>query len=320
MNPKTGKTGAILPQVRVSENCPQREAGALFGGIADGRRVGPQPDLPLWPDVAPRKRVPLLDLVDAAGVPVMANGKGVPLQLRLIVRILASVRPADRHLLSIPLPLTVRELRDGLFGRSWRPSRDWPRLQRALFHARDYSIHDGRGRWFPLALRYMPDLPDHPDDIVLVEVAFPPGSSSGPTVDLPAMDKLSMESAPRWRAYIAAHSVAWAPGLTRVRAPRTGGRFVWTRNLAAYPILTREDRRRFAFGADKKHRTLAQIDAAFNDLPGLVIVTQTAFDPRTGEAGWQVLPAEAAQAVNRGGRSTGESERSTGESERSTGE
>ena len=64
----------------------------------------------------------------------------------------------------------------------------------------------------------------------------------------PDMDRLSVESAPRWRAYIAAHSVAWQPGTTRVPVPRTG-RFVWTRNLATYPVLTLNDRRRFAFGA-----------------------------------------------------------------------
>ena len=129
-------------------------------------------------------------------------------------------------------------------------------------HARDYAIHDGAGRWFPVALRRIPDSPQL-DDMIVLDIAFPPGSHSGPPVALPDMDRLSVESAPRWRAYIAAQSVAWLPGKTLVPVPRTS-RFVWTRNLAAYPVLTLPDRQRFAFGlGDRKHRTRAEIDAAF---------------------------------------------------------
>ena len=226
----------------------------LFGGLHEGRRIE-APELPLWPDVAPAKRVLLLDLVDAAGLPVMAEGRGAPLPLRLFVRALASVRPEHRRLVTARIAPTLRELRDGLFPNGWERRRDWPRLRDSLMNARDYAIHDGRGRWFPVALRSMPDDPAL-DDVIVIDIAFPPGSHSGPPVALPDMDRLSVESASRWRAYIAAHSVAWQLGTTRVPIPRSR-RFVWTRNLAAYPVLTLDDRRRFAFGAgEAKHRTL----------------------------------------------------------------
>ena len=144
----------------------------------------------------------------------------------------------------------------------------------------------------------MPDAPQ-PGDVIVLDIAYPPGSHShsGPPVALPEMDRLSVESAPRWRAYIAAHSVAWQLGTTRVPIPRSR-QFVWTRNLAAYPVLTIDDRRRFAFGAgEAKHRTLKEIDAAFRNLPGLVVVSEAALNDRTGEVGWIVIPDAAAKAT-----------------------
>ena len=139
-------------------------------------------------------------------------------------------------------------------------------------------------------------MPDNPklDGHIVLDIALPPGAHSSPAVNLPAMDSLSAESAARWRAYIAAHSLAWQPGITRVPA-RRGGRFGWTRNRNAYPILTVEDRRWLAFGAgDTKHRTKAEIDAAFRNLPDLVVVSENEARDATGEIGWLVLPRAAA--------------------------
>ena len=300
VKPETRRDKRILPRIAVSAN-PAREAGMLFAGLHQGRCLEVS-ELPLFPEVAPAKRVPLLDLVDAAGLPVMARGRGAPLPLRLFVRVLAAVRPAHRRLPTTRLELTLRELSGGLFPNGWERRRDWPKLRHALMHTRDYAIHDGRGRWFPLALRLMPDNPGL-DDIIVLDVAYPPDSHSGPSVSLPEMDRLSVDSAARWRAYIAVHCIAWQPGKTRVPAPRAGGRFVWARKATAYPILTCHDRRRLAFGAgDRKHRTRAQVDEVFRGLPGLVVVSECAADERTGEVGWLVLPEEAAGAL------TGENE------------
>ena len=298
VTPTRRKDRRILPRVVEGAHHPDRERGMLFGGLHEGRRIE-APELPLFPDTASAKRVPMLDLVDAAGLPVMARGRGVPLPLRLFVRALASIEPPDRRLESVRMALTLRELRDGLYPNGWRSGQHWPELRHALLHARDYAIHDGRGRWFPVALRYMPDTPDL-EDLVVLDVAYPPGSHSGPTVSLPAMDQLSVTSAPRWRAYIAAHSIAWQPGTTRVPAPRAGGRYLWTRNRSAYPLLTVEDRLRLAFGEpsdNPNRRTRAAIDAAFRDLPGLVMVSERAVNERTGEVGWLVIPEDAAKAL-----------------------
>lgn len=299
VEPERRKDKRILPVVRITESRLERVRGMLFAGLHEGRHIE-APELPLFPDVAPAKRVPLLDLVDAAGLPVMARGRGAPLPLRLFVRTLASVRLEHRGVPTVRLTLTLRELRDGLFpGGSYRSVKDWPKLRHALMTARDYAIHDGRGRWWPLALRSMPDDPGL-DDLIVLDVAFPPESHSGPVVNLRAMDSLSVDSAARWRAYIAAHSLAWRPGSTRVPAPRAKGRYLWTRDRSAYPVLTLQDRHRLAFGAgDKKHRTQLEIDVAWRDLPGLVVVNESEARDRTGEVGWLVLPEDAAGAVRR---------------------
>ena len=299
VEPERRRDKRILPRIEIIESRPARQAGQLFANMYD-KRHGKAPELPLWPDVAPAKRVPILDIVDSAGVPVMASGRGAPLPLRLFVRVLASVRPADRRQRNVWIALTLGELRDGLFPHGWRIGQHWPALREALIHAHTYAIYDGRNEWRPVAVRQIPRTPNL-KALVMIDVAFPPGSHSGPSVLLPEMDALSVQSASRWRAYIAAHSLAWRPGTTRVPTSTNSKRYTWSRNPLTYPILTLADRRRLAFGAgDTKHRTKAEIDAAFRDLPGLCVVTETARNDRTGEVGWLVLPDEAATAIHDG--------------------
>ena len=189
----------------------------------------------------------------------------------------------------------------GLFPNGWQAGRDWPRIKQALIEARDYTITDaGGGRWFMLALRRLPPenahgLPDLKDQVVL-DIAFPEGMTTGPEVDLPAMGELSVESGARFRAYIAAKSLDWKPGVTRRPVPGSIGRYGWSRKLADYPVLTRADRRRLAFGEkDQGNRTRKQVDAAWRDLPEMVVISEDAVDLKTGERGWRIVPAEAVE-------------------------
>ena len=297
VTPETRKDKRLLA-VQVLPPTPERKRGMLFGGLVNELRDA---QLPLFQDLAPpvRKSVAILDLADASGVPVMSKGRGAPLSLRLFIRAGLSVKPQDRRHSSSRFPVTVEELRGGLFPNGWQAGRDWPRIKQALIEARDYTITDaGGGRWFMLALRRLPPenahgLPDLKDQVVL-DIAFPEGMTTGPEVDLPAMGELSVESGARFRAYIAAKSLAWKPGLTRRPVPGSSGRFGWSRNPADYPVLTRADRRRLAFGEkDQKNRTRTQVDAAWRDLPGLVVIAEDAIDPKIGERGWRIVPPEA---------------------------
>ena len=291
----------ILPRFDFSDFHPDRARGMLLGAGLGERPGAVQRVLPLWPEPARVKRVPLLELVDASGVPVFARGRGVPLGARLFVRTLVAVRPEDRARQQSRIAVTLRELRDALFpprrggdGRlrtGWRVSAHWPRLRAALKEARNYGIPDGRGGlWFAVAVRRMPEEPRNLDELVVIDVAFPPGSASGPVVDLPHLDELAVTSAPKWRAYIGASALVWIPGRTRVRHPRDG-RWVWTRDRDAYPVLTAADRRRLAFGEVKRFQGRTRpADDAFRGLPGFVIDTERAVDPVTGEVGWRVVP------------------------------
>lgn len=295
----------ILPHITGGDEHPAREVGMLFAGLHENRRIE-QPELPLWEGTLGRKRVPVLDVVDAAGVPVVQRG-GAPIPLRLFVRTLSAVPMGQRGEPSTRLAVKLEDLLDALWPkteagvRGWRPRKHWPKLQRTLESVSQYAIHDGRGRWFPLALRYMPDSLRLDDDVVL-DVAFPPGAKSGPPVVLPVMDRLMVESAPRWRAFIAAHCIAWIPGTTRVpvmRVKRKTGRHTWVRDVDAYPVLTLEDRRRLAFGSDPHKVTITTVDKAFRDLPGLVVLDEAAQDERHGEAGFRIVPEAAATAIGR---------------------
>ena len=138
------------------------------------------------------------------------------------------------------------------------------------------------------------------EDLVVIEVQLPPGSAHGPVIDRRELARLGVHSAPRFRSYIAAHSVSWRPGRTRVVVPRSGGRRAWSADATSYPILTAKDRRRLAFGDDDKgHRTRAQQDAAWEDLPGVEILTRQAATP-DGQGGWLIVPEEAAAAIRKG--------------------
>ena len=278
----------ILPRIEYVAQ-PAREVGMLFGGVHQNRVIK-QRSLPLFDEVPGDKIVPLLDLVDASGVPVMAQGKGAPLELRFAVRSMITVQVNDRSN-HVRMAVSLRELKEGLFPNGWQRNRDWPRLKHVLETSREYAIHDGQGRWYPIALRYMPDNPGL-DDVIEIDIAFPAGAKTGPIVSLPKLDELSVKSAPQYRAYIAAHSLLWRPGITRVPVPGTSGKiYGWASQETAYPILTEKDRTRLAFGpSDRKHRQKKEVDAAFLELPGIKILDTQAFDLNTGSVGWRIAP------------------------------
>ena len=291
----------ILPVVVESvKAAPEREAGRLaFAGIVEDRKSPPPAQLPLLP--APEgPRVPLLELSDWRGVPTMARGRGAPLDLRLAVGACILTPHAARAARG-RLAVTVRELRDFLFPNGWERRRDWPRIRAALFGARDYVLPHGRGNWLPFALRREPGEAAVLDDLILIDVELPPGAGHGPVIDRPSLAQLGVRSAPKFRAYIAAHSVAWRPGVTRRRHPSNRSVHLWSSDPAHYPILTREDRRRLAFGAqDKRDRTRANQDAPWEDLPGIEILTRKA-STADGRSGWLVVPEAAAEVIRKRG-------------------
>ena len=292
----------IMPALKVTGPSMERQRGArmvAFGGLLDGR--ADHAELTLWPEPA-RHRVPLLEIVERTGLPFRSRGRGAPLEPRLLVRGgLLMIRPEDRGRETVRVAVTVREL----IGALWPPGADgrrherqhWPQLLDALYRARDWTVTDaGGGRWFPMALRRLPRVaPRHGsmpalDDLIVLDLAPPPGAVAGPSVDLPWLDRQGVVSGPAWFAYIAARSLIWMPGKTRRPAP--GGRWGWSRNPDDYPVLTLADLRRLAFGAaDAKHRSHAEIVAPWENLPDVRLLPD-ATAPSTGVRGFRLLPGE----------------------------
>ena len=295
---------SLLPVVQVQSvsEPPEREAGRLaFGGLIEGR-ADPGGQLPLLP--APEgPRVPLLELADVRGGPIMARGRGAPLDLRLFV---GAVLWTPHHARATRgrLAVTVRELKNFLYPNGWTRARHWPAIQEALLRARDYMIPgifpSERGNvhgWLPFRLAGGIGDGAELDDVVLIDVELPPGSAHGPVIDRRELAGLGVDSAPRFRAYIAAHSVAWFPGKTRIPHPRNRRLKLWSGDPGKYPILTAEDRRRLAFGeGDRSHRTRAEQEAPWTDLPGVEIVTRTA-TTQDGKRGWLIVPRDAARRI-----------------------
>ena len=310
VDPETRADRRIMPTWRVTGPAPERERGILFGGLVEDRpRVV---DLPLFPELEPtRPRVSLLEIVDATGVPLRSPGHGAPIEARLIVRGgLLMIRPEDRGCITVRIAVKVCELLDGLYPRPTRPdgsvpkrrtAQHWPKIKAALRVTRDFTVPDATGgRWFPMALRRLPA--EHPngtpalDDLVVIDLAPPPGAATGATVDLPALDLMGVSSGPEWYAYIAARSLVWIPGKTRRPVPKGGGQWGWSADPNDYPVLTLADKRRFSYGAnDKKHRTQAAINEPWSNLPDVVLAPNQT-DARTGVRGERLLPAEARRA------------------------
>ena len=167
--------------------------------------------------------------MDRYGVPTMAQGRGAPLELAVYIGacILTPHRVRVSH---GRLVTTVRELRDFLFGPTWRPGPtgnrpgDWERVRAAALNASDLWLPLENGDlWRAVAVRKIPPAdyrPEYLDRQVIFDVELPDGAAHGPVIDRLELARLRLVSGPKFRAYIAAHSVAWRPGVTRRRHPR----------------------------------------------------------------------------------------------------
>ena len=308
--PANPRPDPILPVVRETLH-PDRERGRLLGGLVP--HMAPQERLPLFPDLERARtrssavlRVPLLELADRAGVVSMAKGRGAPLALRLTVESVLSVSHELRDMESVRIVLTVGELMAALKPRNRAMFRDsgsrpgdWDRVRTALMEANERWIPwNNGGRWWLLRLRAEPGHRPRLTDPVVMEVALPPGSGSGPVIDRPALRAAGVRSGPEYRALLGVQSVNWIPGRTRLPKPVVGG--LWIGERRRYPVLTAEDRRRIAFGPEDS-RSQPKVDSVFRELPGIEVLETEAID-ESGRKGWRVVPERAAAAIRKADR------------------
>ena len=213
IEPERRKDMTVLGIVQVSggEPHPARQMGLDFGGR--GSRTQSSSQLPVLAEqTAGPHDVPILNMVDDAGIPVKAPNRGAPRALRFAVRTLAMLpthvrRPGQ----SIKMAITMRDIRDGLFQGQWRRWRDWPRTRDMLLEMQKYGITVGGDEYFPWNVKYLPRVGNQNLDAEgLICIDLPPGTkNSGPIINLPVLDELGADSAGRYRAYVAAHTVSW---------------------------------------------------------------------------------------------------------------
>lgn len=282
----------LLPAVRMDMH-PDKERGMLMAGYVDDR-----PPLPLFPDAGAddRLRVPLLEIVDAAGVgAVAAKGRGAPLVARLIHSAILS-RTTDNDRIAV----SQKDLIDMLAGPDPRGGRleAWRRIRGEVCRLDSKRIPWPGGLWRPVLCQSEPGDGLHPDDPVVLIVSVPPGSHTGPPIDRRALMDAGRSDGKAYRAAIAAPTLAWIPG--RTRRPAKGGRWYWSADPDDYTVIGPDDRKRIVHGPARpgSRRTLADADDAFRRAPGVRVVDEHARAP-DGSRGWLVLPEAAADAVSK---------------------
>lgn len=284
------KDKGILPAITIAGGLPAQER--VRGMALTGAIEAPTGSLPTIgePDAL---RVPLLELVDATGVPIRSKGRGAPLPMRILAKAIMSVRPDDRIRGPVEIVTTVDDFIEAFFPRHYRPSRHWPQIAAALreVHGSTIPMEDG-WRWRILSLITEP--PDHYKEAhlnreIVFNLNLPSGSKKGPILDLPLLDEMGRTSSSMFRAHIAVNTLNWLKGR---RVPQHKGRGIWSwsRNPEHYPVFDRETRRRLSYGEeDVGNRSRRDQDEAWENQPKHEVLKNQR-DAKTGSRGWRFIP------------------------------
>lgn len=229
-----------------------------------------------------------LQVFDRLGGNYMAQGRGVPVELRLFVEALAWAPPAARRGILAEVDLTVRDLVQAIWPNGWRRNEDLPKLVRGIDRISAFGVlSDGRFRWRPLWFQLSPDLGAGLDDPVRLYVQLPAvsGTGAGARFDRDTLRRLGLRSAPAYRLYLALIE-QWDRKLRRGLHPHR-------RKSDGVPMplpgFSPADRRRLIFGPDEtagNASTLrsrrAAAERAFIDLAqdGVIDLQVDHHDPR----------------------------------------
>ena len=296
VEPETRKDSRILPYITNSIKREIFKNSDKALAVIAGRHEKPV-QLSLFPEPKPHE-VALLNLVDGTGQPIRTTGRGAPLISRLLVSSIIAI-PQEVRQYETNFDFTLRDLVDAVYAGKWNRTLDWPRLRDAMRELRDLHIElkDRGTLWQPINVREIPNKDAKINAPIRFEIALPPGSTTGPTIDPKALAEAGKRSSPEWRAYIAAHSVIWIRGLTRVPTG-SGDRFSWSKDVTRYPVLTIKDRKQLAFGNATGARSKEKLNAPWENIPGLITLTEQT-DPKTGVKGWRFIPEPVAEKLQK---------------------
>jgi len=294
VDPETRQDSRILPAITTAKQDLNQRSEVLVTTLA-GAHEKPA-DLSFFPQ-AERHEVPLLDLVDGAEMPIRTAGRGAPLESRLIVSAILAVPQSSRGRDTVRFSVPLRDLVEAIYTGKWNRTNQWPPLRDLLRSIGDRGVrlrHRG-SIWRPVFCREIPDADARLDAPVTFDVAFPPGTTTGPQINPRELAQRGVRSSPEWRAYIAAATLAWVPGRSRVPVP--GRRhYGWSRDPQAYPVLTLETRKRLAYGETQHRRSKEKIDAVWRNIPGFTVL-ENQTDEKTQIMGWRIVPEEIAEEL-----------------------
>lgn len=229
-----------------------------------------------------------LQVFDRLGGNYMAQGRGVPVELRLFVEALAWAPPAARAGILAEVDLTVRDLVRAIWPNGWRRGEDLPKLVRGIDRISTFGVlSDGRFRWRPLWFQLSPDLGAGLDDPVRLYVQLPAvsGAGAGARFDRDTLRRLGLHSAPAYRLYLALIE-QWDRKLRRGRHPHRR-----KSDDAPMPLpgFSPAERRRLIFGPDETAGSASTLrsrraaaERAFQDLvtDAVIDLQRDHHDPR----------------------------------------
>ncbi len=235
------RNNGIMPQPFAIVRDLRSEAGTLFaqpqkdalGHVLD-------PSFSNLPDTGTGTKTPAavpcqpLMLFDAAmrDRPPKERGRGASVELRIWTEALLSVDPRDRATGPLRQHITMKDLVKALWPYDWSgPSRDGPRLLRALNACHNAVLPWTGGYWVAVRVVNYPDVRNPASPLVL-DVELPPGSGVGPLVHRPTLRhygvrdgyayRLSLALAYHWNRHLTAQGKRLPPTIPVVERDDDG--------------------------------------------------------------------------------------------------
>ena len=159
--------------------------------------------LPIFDEYQGKITVPYaLQVFDDSGGESLKAGRGAPLALRLHTEVLLALPYAHRRGKSVPVNVSLQDLVKWAFGpaESFRMSRHFPRIYKALNVVHNMRLAWPGGKWNVVTVRNLPN-PEW-ESRVRMEIELPPGAVSGAQVHRPTLRAYGLDNVGAYRAWL----------------------------------------------------------------------------------------------------------------------
>ena len=159
--------------------------------------------LPIFDEHQEKITVPYaLQVFDFSGGESLKAGRGAPLALRLHTEALLALPYAHRRGGSVRVNVSLQDLIEWAFGpaESFRMSRQYPRICKALHEVHNLRLAWPDGFWNVVSVRNLPK--QDRESRVRMEIELPPGAVSGAQVHRPTLRKYGLDNVGAYRAWL----------------------------------------------------------------------------------------------------------------------